>query len=79
MKKHRLLLALGTAEKLCVLLRDKQFGGSWNKMLEWIRTDGSHKQRSEDIPRIHRLMKYEKKYGVTLTDTLTEELRAKGL
>lgn len=79
MKKHRLMLKLGTAEQLCVLLRDKQFEGSWDKMLQWIRTGGSTKQRSEDIPRIHRLMKYEKKYGITLKDTLTEELRAKGL
>ena len=79
MKKHRLILTLGTAEKLCVLLRDKQFDGSWDKMLQWIRTEGSHKQRSEDIPRIHRLMRYEKKNGVRLEDTLTEELQAKGL
>ena len=79
MKKHRFLLKLGFAEQTCVMLRDKQFEGSWDKMLQWIRTDGSHKQRSEDIPRIHRLMRYEKKYGVTLKDTLTEELRAKGL
>jgi len=73
------MLKLGTAEQLCVLLRDKQFEGSWDKMLAWVRTEGSTKQRSEDIPRIHRLMKYEKKYGITLKDTLTEELRAKGL
>ena len=61
------------------MLRDKQFGGSWQTMLQWIRTDGSAKQRAEDIPRIHRLMRYGKKHGVTLKDTLTEELRAKGL
>lgn len=78
-KKHRLRLTLGTAEKLCVLLREKQFGGSWQTMLQWIRTDGSAKQRADDIPRIRRLMAYEKKYGVRLKDTLTEELRKKGL
>ena len=79
MKKHRLILKLGVAEKLCVLLRDKQFDGSWETMLRWIRTDGSAEQRAEDIPRIRRLMAYEKKHGVTLQDTLTKELRRKGL
>ena len=79
MTPHQLILKLGTPEQLCVLLRDKQFGGSWSTMLEWIRTDGSAQQRAEDIPRIHRLMAYEQRYGVRLKDTLTEALRSKGL
>ena len=78
MKKHQLILKLGVAEKLCVLLRDKQFDGSWETMLQWRRTDGSAEQRAEDIPRIHRLMAYEKQHGVTLKDTLTEELGGRG-
>ncbi len=75
MKPDRLILKLGMAEQLCVLLRDKQFGGSWRTMLRWIRAHGSATQRAEDIPRIQRLRAYETQYGVTLEDTLTEALR----
>ena len=79
MRKHRFILKLGVAEQLCVLLRDKQFSGSWQTMLQWIRTQGSPKQRTEDPPRIRRLMAYEKQHGVKLKDALTETLRRKGL
>lgn len=74
-QQHRFLVRLGVAEQACVLLRDKQFGGSWKEMLRWIRLHGSATQRAEDIPRIQRLMAYEQKHGVKLRDTLTAKLR----
>lgn len=50
---------------MCIHIRDTLFDGSWNKMLKFIKEKGSIQQRT-DIPRIKKLMTYEKKYGVNL-------------
>ena len=68
MDEHRLLLKLGFAEKMCVSLRDSMFEGSWQKMQQFIRTQGSESQKQDDLPRIERLMACEQQYGVNLRD-----------
>ena len=73
MRKHTLLLKLGTAETICVWTRDLVFDGSWEKMLKFIRERGSASQKKDDVPIIKRLLAYEKKYGVNISEMVEKQ------
>lgn len=66
-KEHHLILKLGGAEYIAIQIRDKLFNGSWEKMLEWIRKEGSNEQK-KDILMIKKLINYEKRYDINLND-----------
>jgi hypothetical protein len=39
---------------MCVSLRDTMFEGSWKKMQQFIREQGSESQKQDDLPRIEQ-------------------------
>ena len=55
---------------IAVMVRDKQFEGSWEKNLDWLALHGSEEQRRTSAARIRQLAAFEEAYGINVADLL---------
>lgn len=63
---HKFLLR-GSTVKFIVRMRDGQFDGSWDKMIEWFQQKGSLEQK-KDLSIMKALKEYEKKHEINLAE-----------
>lgn len=79
-KSQKYYESLSAEEKMLLTLRDELYGGSWERMIKDLNDRSRGRpyifklvnRIKEDLKRIEKLMEYEKKHNINLSQLKTE-------